>query len=300
MRTEGLASRHRGRKSRERGFASPLTRLIMSRPKSRSRRLKWVGAGLALVILLFVFISEKGVPSIQGRSLPRLLEDLKTAYAEGRNADANAARLKLQTSGRDGMKWLATHLEAHEGMVSRINRRLWPNLPAIMKNRLRTPTVPKELDRDISSILASFGPPAAPYFTNYLNESKYALATRQQAYASLAETGNTTRVVLDILEAKIQGTNLADRVFAASAYAHLEPTFKDEAASLLIDVLLTKTNATSNERLWAANYLAFLGSGGTNAIVALNRAAGDSDPYVQKMAAKSLRSLTNRLDRTEW
>ncbi len=63
-------------------------------------------------------------------------------------------------------------------------------------------------------------------------------------------------------------------------------------AEILVDVLRNRPTATSNQRLWAADYLTAIGLIATNAIAALQQTTNDADRFVQSMARWSLGQLT--------
>ncbi|XOV73801.1 MAG: hypothetical protein ACFHW5_11665 [Verrucomicrobiota bacterium] len=245
------------------------------------------------VITYFSLFTKSPVSIINNFHYSSILHKIRAASAEGRLDDAMDARKALVDSGPEGLIWLSKNAETHSTAMNKLKTTIWSWMPNYVRTRYPL-KLKNDVDYEIFGLMEEYGPQAAQYFTKYLDESKYQLATRQHAYRFIGKIGNNSINIIHALSQHTNSTSTSDKLFSYNALAELDNKYSNESSNYVHSVLYNGIRSTSNDRLWATYRIASMHQP-ERAIHFLKPLVRDPDPFVSRRASKLIEKLNRKI-----
>jgi HEAT repeat protein len=240
--------------------------------------------GLAAMMLLLMGVSAGRGPEIPDRVVQGKLisvwvkEELFTdQYYKFTPA--------LKEAGDDAVPFFIPALARRDSIINSAYVKLWTNLPGVIKRRLETPILARDVRLRAVVALREMGPPAraaVPALIARLSDPNGTV--RLHSAIALGNIGPDARRALPALEPSLKSQSYTVRVYTAHAVWQITRQ-PEPALSILKDGLKDQQAAF---RYSTAIFLGEMGEAATSAIPALELAARDPDMTVASCAIRSL------------
>jgi len=252
------------------------------------------GRAIALAVLLAVIATVAAFmalrprePVFQGNGLSEWLDDYQDAAQQ--DGGINTTMQAVRAMGTNAVPFLRRALHRRDNGLDRAYRRLWPKLPAWLRDRVPKPRTEGERIRTWApAFLRALGPAALraiPDLVNALEDESWSV--RYNATVVLGELAPNTRDAGSVASALFTATADSNATVRGGAYYALGK-FTQEAKAVMPHLGRGLEDKSPYVRSSTIAALAGFGSDAKETLPKLIQALADSDAQVRQAASNAL------------